>query len=426
MRMKHNKKLIKALCLSIALLLLSSVGALAEDGKKELKRIEVTGGELIINEPALVARDIGRGKNLYFRPSWCGDIALLFEVGKRGVLHVDLETRIRRYIVSGTRYSPVNCSPDGKWAFIYYDRRNIEEEKWLKRNPWVRESFVPPYESGDWLFRYNFETGERQKIADKMVGFNPAMEWLSPDKKKFFLGSNYSLVEGVDWFGLEPLGFSDKNWNSNDASWFFDSSGVAAIILHPYAIGVEVFGEEGWSNVIELEEKYGGFFRYLKVDNQKMVYFAGERANNRWSTVELVIRCEEVDGEVKCGRVRNPEKLPDLKWTLYRCEVDPSGMRCDDIMKRENIGYFEVLPGGDIVMEDDGCIRIFPPGTDVGKCIVLPHKGAEIEFIGISPKRRWLAYYERMSIISESEGDDYRPYDLYVSELKWNKSKKER
>jgi hypothetical protein len=321
-------------------------------------------------EEILVARDIGKGSSTY-HPKWCGNNALLFKGENIGVELIDFMTKKRLQISTGEDEWPLNCSPDGRWVVYMKNtfrpapqKDNADEIQSQKESPGTERVAE--------LFLYEVRTGIRYKFAESEDIGSFLLDVVSPDGSKVFLGArhNYdSEVPGASW---EAVWFSNDEWSAgSNTLWFPDSSGMVTFTNHPFGIGVEFFGNEGWAKVFKLGPEYGEVFSTLNVDTENRIYFVTEN--------DLIPR-------------------PDINSILYRCIIKDKELSCEKIFESEEYGPYEILPGGDIIFEAiyDKCIRRITPGQSRAECVIDKRYGSrtyhDISFLGISTDKRWLAF----------------------------------
>lgn len=360
---------------------------------------EDTGIRIKVGKEILVARDAGGGGMIY-SIRWCGSNALLYRISNAGVVLVDMTTLKKVHISPGDKHMPIGCTSDGEWVVytnqIFIPNPTYEEYDGPDENPY--QSRIPV----DEVYRYEVATGKRQKFA--FTGsMDPLSEWVSPDGKKILLRPSLelSLPEAPEPL-LEEVWFSNDDWwDPYSLVWFPDSSGAVALISNPsYDIGVEFFGEGGWSGAFKFVPEYG-VLGGLTVDTRNRIYFV----------LEFITGLSDV------------VPAPDIDPTLHRCGIEDRELVCEEILERDDIAGYVILPDGDIVFKElyDNCIRRASPGeTDAGCMIGRRYDNEAYEdvfLIGISPDGRWLAI-KRSSYDSKPD-DLYFNYraDLFLIEL---------
>jgi hypothetical protein len=380
--MRKNPVLLLSL---IILLPLSGCAALKQGPEDTAIRIKG-------KKEILIAEDISRGDMLY-RPKWCGDDALLFRVGDIGIVLIDFATKKRIIVSTDPDDWPVNCTPDGEWVVykkqIFIPNPTYDEYDGPDENPY--QSKIPVQE----VYRYEVATGNRQRFA-ATGGMGSSTAWVSPDGKKISLRPWYRSVkpEGGPW--LDAVWFSSKKWNPGEYAWFQDSSGMAAYLGGPDDIGVEFFGDGGWTGAFELWGPGIGVSS-LKVDRENRIYITRTQG--------------AVDMETGIVPLLTGKNL------LLRCSVESRQLVCEEILARGNLGPYEILPDGDILFEliYGKCIRRASPGGTDDECVLdSDHAGGtynDIGLIGVSPDGKRLAFMRFKGRIMK---DDPFRYDLFL------------
>ncbi len=337
----------------------------------------------------LIARDIGFGVSIY---RWCGNDRLLI-YGEKGSRLLDLKGTWTIVSTNKADY-PLNCTRDGKWV-IYVARGSAHIDKGAK----VPENF--DVETSGWdgdvldLYRYEVATSKRQKFAVVQNRGNSQIysDAVSPDGSKVFLGNKHNTPVEMPKPEWKVYWFMNQ-WNQYIPRWLADSSGIVTEVVkedYDSDIGVEIFGEKGWTKIFKWDSSREGKIHNLTVDEKSKIYFL--------TTKEYT-----------------PEKPVRKKRYFHRCELKDKKLDCEMIFEADNrnniISYF-VLSEGDIVFQEelDNCIRRFSPYQTEAGCIV---SGPDLtRFYGVSPDGKRLAF-ERHTWEADKK---YNRYDLYIMEL---------
>lgn len=349
----------------------------------------------------LVAEDISSGGTVYM-PVWCGNNAVLFKSGNNDIELIDLTSKKKVKISSDPKEWPLNCTPDGVWAFYYHTV--------FIPNPWYEEESDEDGEEGGGytselplmeVYGYEVATGKRHRFA-ATDHTGSSREWVSPDGKKISLKPPDYPVEAEDSAGPWPdaVWFSNKEWNAGEYAWFKDSSGMAALIS--YGIGVEFFGDGGWANAFTL---WGPGFGVssIKTDREDRVYF----------TITEDAAGMEDDIVQHIGG----------NYLLKRCNIKSRGLVCEKILTRKSLGPYEILPDGDILygLIHKKCIYRASPGATDDECVIDNRHGHtnydDVDLIGLSPDGRRLAFMrlkETTRFKGASKEDDYLRYDMFL------------
>lgn len=340
----------------------------------------------------LVARDIGFG---FSNIRWCGNDRLLLYGNTRGLKLLDLTTgKWTTLSKDGSDY-PVECTRDGKWV-IYIDRKSWRIDKGRVAPPdeelegeieW--QGFVED------LYRYEVLTGKRQVFAVVRDRPNP-LNIVSPDGAKAFLGGRHDTPFEMP----EPkweMRWLENEWAHLDPIWLADSSGIVTMVSdEKVSLGVEIFGENGWSRVFipgrDLDIK-GQLGDAVAIKNKTISLLTGESYS-----------------EVKMGREMGRDR-----YYFYTCDIEHSGLNCKEILQfdlRHTDIRYAALPSGDIIYKDVDyrCIRRFSQSRAKTECIV---DGSDLgRFYGLSPDGSRIAY--NRNIIEENKSTRY---DLYMMEI---------
>src|SRR3990172_11151683 len=118
MERKHKKLFFLALCL---IFLATAIVYYL------FKKDAYEAGKTKLGKEILVMRDVGGGGTIY-RPNWCGNNALLFRKGNIGIELIDFISKKRIKISSDRGDWPLNCTPDGNWAFYYHNSPILDPE----------------------------------------------------------------------------------------------------------------------------------------------------------------------------------------------------------------------------------------------------------------------------------------------------------
>ncbi|MBI5902119.1 MAG: hypothetical protein HZB84_01370 [Deltaproteobacteria bacterium] len=343
----------------------------------------------------LVARDIGFG---FSRVSWCGNDKFLIYGYTRGLNLLDLATRKWTIIsTDGAKKYPLNCTRDGKWV-LYVDRKSwridrgrIEPPEGELEGEAMWQGYVVD------LYRYEVATGKVEKFATRRDRPESA-DVVSPDGAKAFLGGRHDTPFEMP----EPkweVRWLDSEWTHLKPTWLADSSGIVTMVydeMSNASLGVEIFGENGWSRVFIPGRDLG---------------IKGRPGNPiAIKNKTFFLRSVESYSELKMGRLMGRNR-----YYFYTCDIKQGGLDCKEILefdlKFTDISY-AVLPDGDIVYResDDWCIRRFSQSRAKTECIV---DGADLGwFYGLSPDGSRIVY--RRSGKKENKGASS---DLYIMEI---------
>jgi hypothetical protein len=351
-----------------------------------------------VGKEILVVRDVGKGEIIY-SARWCGSNAFIYKSSGVGIEWIDIKTRERVQVSPDSKHMPIGCTSDGEW--VVYEKLIFIPNPMYKEYDGPVENRPQSRISVHEVYSYEVATGKRRKFAS-MEGMDSRSEWVSPDGKKILLSPPHpSLLEKPEpW--LEEVWFGNDNWwDPHTFVWFPDSSGAVTLISNPlYDIGVEFFGDGGWSGAFKFVPEYG-VLTELTVDTRNRIYYV----------LEFITGLSDVI------------PAPDIDPTLHRCSVEGGELVCEEILERDDIARFVILSDGDIVFQElyDNCIRRVSPGeTDAG-CMIGRRYGndvyEDVSLIGISPDGRWLAI-KRSSYDSKPD-DRYFNYraDLFLIEL---------
>lgn len=351
-------------------------------------------------EEILVAEDFIRGWHFFFM-GWCGNSALLFAGHDMGVVLIDLVTKKRIRISEDSDDRPLNCTPDGRWV-LYHENEEVRTEKGgdIAYDEFLKKQL----DVGAWtyyMYRYDVETGKREKVGGVGVDEGGWYEALSPDGKKILLGNRHTLNTELYVPGWEPVWFANYWWGRQGTRWFSDSSGV---VLSRYRqICVEFFGEDGWVKCFPQELKYDENISELALDKEDRIYFQSY-----------------VGGAGALGGLS----------AVHRCELKGRELLCEQVSGHGGYdGPLAFLPDGDLVYQyADGCIMRGEPWHPGGECIVGDRPEEDdyvgIEMLGVSPDGRWLAFERLRKELRISQGWPVRLRDLFVIDLE--KIKEER
>lgn len=359
--------------LSLLVLLSAVLNSHAQDG--------------ITKNERLVARDIGFGSS---NIRWCGNDRLLV-YGDQGLRLLDLKGQWTVVSTKTTDY-PLNCTRDGKWV-IYIDRKSWRIDRGRVAPPedeiegevmW--QGFVED------LYRYEVSTGKVEKFATRRDRPDFA-DVVSPDGAKAFIGGRHNTPFKMP----EPkweMRWLKNEWVFISPHWLDDSSGMVTAIRKENTdsdIGIEIFGEKGWTKVFKWDSDARGKIHQLTVAEKNRIYFL-TTIKDAW------------------------EKPLRKKRDFHRCEIKEKELTCEiifeDVAEHNIISYF-VTRGGDVVYQEElvKCVRRFSPYQTEGRCIV---SGPDLtRFHGISPDGRRLAFQRHMW----EEDKKYNRYDLYIMEL---------
>ncbi|MBI5826186.1 MAG: hypothetical protein HZB22_00410 [Deltaproteobacteria bacterium] len=340
----------------------------------------------------LVARDIGF---VVSKVRWCGNDRLLV-YGEKGLRLVDLKGQ---WTVVSTKRSdyPLNCTRDGKWVLYLdwkssrIDRGRIEPPEGELEGEAMWQGYVED------LYRYEVSTGKVEKFATRRDRPEFA-DVVSPDGAKAFLGGRHDTPFKMP----EPkweVRWLENEWTHIKPTWLADSSGIVAMAFdenNNASLGVEIFGENGWSRVF-----IPG--RDLGIKGQPGSPIAIKNKT-------FFLRSVEPNSEVKMGSL-----MGRTRYYFYTCDIKQGGLDCKEILefdlKFTDISY-AVLSDGDMVYResDDWCIRRFSQSRAKTECIV---DGADLgRFYGLSPDGTRIVYQRYWKKNNKGIG-----YDLYMMEI---------
>lgn len=299
-------------------------------------------------------------------PVWCGRNAFAITNKRLGVRWIDLVKKKVVQIHQSPYVGAVDCTPDGKWL-IYVDSQNSRYDKGT-------------YASGvvD-LWRYNLETGQRQKFVIAQGGG----KW-SPDGKKFLLyGSRpkSSIEQPVPKWELV---WSQKEWPVGGgfrARWLANSSSV--IIKSADKLYIERFDTKDAIKLINIDL---GDIGHLKVD--------------RFNRIYLISR-----GKKGLEKAR-----------LLRCLLKGDTLECEDALKRNNpISEYDITGDGEQIVfleKGNNCVWDVRSGSTEARCVAQQDGPT----VSISPDGKWLAFTPYRKI-GETYGHDVVENDLFVKKL---------
>jgi hypothetical protein len=349
----------------------------------------------------LIVEDIGGGLPFQIL-GWCGNTALLIDSDEFGKEWVDLNGN-RVTISKESGDYPIGCPPDGKWV-LYKDRDSarVYKNKWGK----IPENIVD--EGPGWhgfvmdLYRYEVTTGRRQKFA---VVRDDSGSLVSPDGSKVLLGNRHDSAMEMPEPRWEAVWLTNE-WGYGETRWFEDSSGIVTMIWgNGHSLGVEFFGEGGWSKEFSLD--------MLRSDPRSNVSIAAVDEDN---VLHFVTMEDYPVGD-------SPRKV----YNFFRCKIKYKDLVCSlgDGLKEEKdekIRSLELLPNGDVIFEreEDNCIRRVKHRKLVAECIAHTRDNDEvyigIDLIEISPDGKWMAF-RRSKLPPPGDRWYAYQYDLFVKEL---------
>ena len=348
---------------------------------------QVHAGTVTFGIETLILRDAGNGWTVGV--GWCGNDTLLLDGSKAGVALLDLKTMEKKVILEpDDELRLVGCTPDVKRVVYALDtfipNPTYEEYDGPDENPY--QPRIPVSE----VYRYDIATGESDKFADTATSMHNLSEWLSPDGNKIFLmpWHESGKENTAEW--LEHVSFANDQWDPANLSWFPDSSGVAAYLDYPYSgLGVEFFGEHGWSKVF----KVPGEVAYKNI-------------TPRW---DGVIYYDSYDA-------------------IHRCKLKDKGLLCEEVVNYtcgngEFIAGYDVLSDGDILFQGiyDKCIRRISPGEKKAGCVIDTRYGEEryrnISGGSISPDGKRMVFVRSDYVSTPYESYINYRADLFIIEL---------
>lgn len=363
---------------------------IALNGCAGLKQAQEIPVEIQGEQEILVAKDIGRGGDIFF-PRWCGGNALLYEGDNSGIQMIDFITKERVEISETMNDATLNCSPDGK-SVLYESHDIIRTEKegdmafdkYIKRTGEIGTA-------ARYIYRYAVDTGREERVAVAGTDEGGSYEAISPDGKKILLGNRHLLNADIYVPEWEPVWFSADGWERYGTRWFADSSGVVIFRHNPDRICVESFGKDGWSRCFEPELRYKNNIYGFHLDRIGNIYFS-------------------------------ESPLSGGKRHAYRCKVSGKELLCDEAPGHAAYdARFDFLPDGHMVFQKNReCIMHSAQQRVEDDCLVgTRYKDtyyAIVEMVGVSPDGRWLAFQRyRNERRPNREGPAYQ-VDLFVIE----------
>lgn len=370
------------------------------------ERVEEVDAGIKAGKEILVARDVGRGSDVY-PVFWCGNDSIVVRNERIGIELVSVPSGESVNVSPGERDHPYNCTPDGEWV-VYVKSDSIRLNKPGEPRPFVYDGKPFEFDPGldvwpVWegyvadLFRYEVATGKSQRFAVVRSDLSAA-ELVSPDGSKILLGERHNSAVEMPEPGWDPVWTAreDWDWSLAEARWFKDSSGVVSLgYMQTNRLFVEFFGEGGWTKRFIMGGEYKDHIFGLKVDGDKRIYFL-----------------------VSDGNLPNPGT-----YYIHRCELKDRELACEKILERDYYINPYSLHNGDIIFKDEhnNCIRRVSPGEADGECILDLRYGEDvysgISLHGISLDGRRLLF-ERSKKVEPPEGRffGYRS-DLFILEL---------
>lgn len=330
-----------------------------------------------LGKESLILRDMPTS------PQWCGSKALLFQEVDKGFDLFHIETKQWLRISDDENDWPLSCSPDGN--LIAYYRHIVRP---IERGSKDWQVGLPLIKNVSDVYIYEVSTGERHRVMES-DGMGSLL--ISPDGARVFLGADYRYPPKNPIPGMEAVWFNNPLWEGN-AVWLPDSSGVVKLEYHARTkttgIAVEFFYEGGWAGHFTLP-KYGSNWDSLNVDGENRIYF-----------------------------ITSDDLIPssDMNSVLYRCAIGVRGLSCEKVFEADELGPYEILPGGDILLQKDyadECIYRLPSGgtgEDLECVIDAEYEDRiyrRVHLIGLSPDRKKFLF-DRSNWVKE---------DLFMVEL---------
>lgn len=328
----------------------------------------------------LVATDVF----VHTRQLWCqGGDKLVYSKRDEGLYYYEPKTG-ESTLAADDYNVPVACSPDGEWL-VYYDKNSYRYHENDANNSPIAD-----------VWRYEFKTGERQKILVKRQE-----DYAIFDKKAFSsAGRNKLCIDAEEIEGVEmPEPRWEIGWENRDcAEWVFsDGSAIAGVHQEGGVLVIDVLSAKN-----EPSKIYSKFARFdIKFVDKKDRLFLYVYKDEYGGGVQ---RCEvdRKNGELSCMNV-----LEDMDRYSEDYGIFSDG---------ETVVFFKVNEPG------DNCVKAVRPGGVVegAPCVTAPIIGYEdyLYSIMLSPDDKYLV----VGIGGEIGGDGKETFfDLYIHDLNLEK-----
>ena len=349
MKMKLNKEIARALCVSIVLLMFLFSGAWAEENEpnKESPKEEPKAGKEIFVDKVIEP----------FKLFWCGNNALLFDY-EEGVFIYDVESRKKTHL--DDRYmSPIACSLDGQW-FVY---RGPTDPAWNTDSK--KFGFVN-------LWRYELKTGRKQKflVADNGYASSVGKGLFSPVGNTIYLAfkptTSIEMPEpkwDVVWLERDNTG---EGWLSDPVALvgsgkYNAQSGMIEIdVVSPYKKKIKL--DSGFHNA-----------HFLMTDSQGNIYM--ETYDDKMGNGKRIVRCSvDLDNEeISCGSLFFGDLISRGFSSYYSFDIP------------DDVNFAVIAEWG------DSCVRLRRIGESGGQCVTSTDRKI-VSYVSISPDGKWLAY----------------------------------